>query len=101
MKKIFAFILIVLLVVSVVPVFGRPTPREKVDLGVDGNIGIALGFVKGVPVAASFTVVNYVVFVTTGKSIGGYAVDGFERSSAITYSGDNRPSRGWMSLGMQ
>jgi hypothetical protein len=52
-------------------------------------------------VAAAFTVVNYVVFVTTGKSIGGYAVDGFERSSAITYSGDNRPSRGWMSLGMQ
>jgi type II secretory pathway component PulF len=83
MKKIFACVLIVLLVVSVIPAFARPTPKEKADLAVDAVIGISLGFIKhiGTPMAAVFTAVNYIVVVTTGKSIGGYAIDGFERSS--------------------
>jgi hypothetical protein len=101
MKKIFACVLIVLLVVSV-PAFARPKQREVANLGVDTIIGASISRIKpiGGTLGIIFGVANVVTYAITGKTIGGYAIDGFERSSEIIYSKDN-PFRGWMSLGMQ
>jgi hypothetical protein len=102
MEKIVACVLIVLLVVSV-PAFARPTARENADFVVDAIIGISLGIVKraGTALAVVYTAADFITYAVTGKTIGGYANDGFEKSSKIIYADDNKPYRGWMGLGMQ
>lgn len=103
MKKKLVFITVVLLIVSVVSVFAKPTPKENADYITDTVIGLGLGAIKkiGGRLSLAFAAADFVVYAATGKTIGGYANDGFERSSKTIYADDNRPSRGWMNLGMQ
>jgi len=71
MKKIFACVLIVLLIVSVIPAFAKPKPREVANLGVDTIIGASISCVKriGGALGIIFGVTNVVTYAITGKRL--------------------------------